>query len=63
MSKFDIPGPGSYNAAPENVKKKVIAYKLGTGSRDWDHPSTAIFNLTPGPGTYDQRSLIGKDAP
>ena len=61
--RSNIPGPGSYNANPENVRKKVISYKLGTSGRDFEKVSSSIQDFTPGPGTYNQDSRLGKEAP
>jgi len=54
------PGPGQYD---QNYNKnQPISYKMGTSSRN-DSPDNLNRSWVPGPGTYDQDSLIGKDGP
>ena len=38
-------------------------YNLGSGGRNFDGLSPSLQSLTPGPGAYNQGSLMGKDGP
>jgi Sperm-tail PG-rich repeat len=61
-SLIDSPGPGTYDANEKGVKSSLIGYRLGTSTRD---QSTSKSNKAwvPGPGSYEQGNLIGRDAP
>lgn len=47
----EVPGPGNYEADHSAVKDKVIAYKIGSSSRQQVVSREAA--MSPGPGHYD----------
>jgi hypothetical protein len=59
---LDVPGPGTYDSDFNRVKSGIVSFKLGTSTREGS-PGKLNRSWIPGPGTYNQGSLIGKNSP